>query len=69
MDKAINFLETFIEQRSTATLAEYKQVVAALNDLRAFVKDHTEMQGGVEPAEPKKGKKIPFPGSVSDREA
>lgn len=64
MHEAINFLERFIEQKSVATLAEYRQVIGALNDLRKFADDHQEV---VTPGKP--GKKVPFPGAkVSDKD-
>ena len=61
MNVAINFLENFIEQRSTASLAEYKQVLGALNDLRKFVAEDPRS------AEVPAGK-IPYPGKIGNPE-
>lgn len=52
---ALTFLESFIEQRSTATLQEFKQVLSAINDLKKYFEEE-------EPKE--ENKKIPFPGKV-----
>lgn len=58
---AIDFIEKFIEQRSTANLAEYKQVLGALNDLRKFVAEDPRS------AEVPSGR-IPYPGKVNPNE-
>lgn len=66
----IDFIEKFIEQRSTATLAEYKQVLAALADLRKLVQSQNEQTEASEaPAPAKSSRRIPLPGNVSDRDA
>lgn len=61
MKNAIDFIEKFIEQRSTATLAEYKQVLSALADLRKFVEEGP--RSGEKPAG-----RVPYPGSVADED-
>jgi len=61
MNQAIDFIEKFIEQRSTANLAEYKQVLGALADLRKFVSE--DPRSNTVPSG-----KVPYPGKMGPYE-
>jgi len=61
MNQAIDFIEKFIEQRSTANLAEYKQVLTALADLRKFVSE--DPRSNTVPSG-----KVPYPGKLGTDE-